>query len=302
MKSYRKNLLPFAILLLSLHLPAASVQAASGTAPSCAVLADNILAAHAVYQNNHTETLTFLQDFTARCKEDLQGRQRLVEQQQKNLAAMRQQMETVKKLTIQEGSREEDVARYNAMVQESLLLNAEFGKMVAHHNFLMAELNTIIGIYNNLVSMDPSEIGCGDYLPRIAATSLAAAHRFDTQKAVTLCAEENMAITELARVRSEIENSFCIELINSLPGFPRPKLTDLPSLPILPAPEDKKTLREPIIIEPNLQLPTETAQPVPTPTETDSNAQPQEKAPPPSPQKPASDQFLIPDSRGPLRP
>ncbi|MGV1100244.1 hypothetical protein ACUUL3_12665 [Thiovibrio sp. JS02] len=219
-----------------------SGQAADLIRSSCNALGESLLNAHSVYQNNHRESLAFLQEYIQQGKEVVLARQKLIDAHQNNLAAMRAQMEALKKLTVQGGSEQEAVDRYNGMVQEFNLLNAEFGEETRQYGALLDEYNSLVGMYNTVAGSDPATQGCGDYLPRLAASPFAASHPLDRERALLLCAEENRAIAELNRIRAAIEASSCGELISSLPGFPSPRQTELIALP---APSPRKTAPPP---------------------------------------------------------
>ncbi|GEM_PF-4954845 len=226
-----------ATLLLALLLPRPGA-AANQTYSSCNALAESFLSTHAIYQNNHKALFDFLQSYLQQGKELLLQRQQQLEAQEKNLRAMRTQLEALKTLTVQGGSQQEAVDHYNGMLAESKALHEAFAQKTADYRLLVDEFNALVGIYNSAAEADPAEQGCGDYLPRLAQSPFAANQPFDRERALLLCGEETRAIAEYNRQRAAIEASACPELINSLPEFPRPRQTSLPSLPEPPAREE----------------------------------------------------------------
>ena len=235
-------------VLLSLPHPGS---AATEPPTACNGLDENFLKTQSAYQIKHKETLLFLQAYIHQAKEALLVKQKNIDGHQENLSSMRLEMDALQKKTVRSGSGQDSVDHYNNTVKKFNALNAAFNKETENYGAFLADYNKIVALYNTIASAIPTTQGCGDYLPTVSGGGLAKIGRFDREKALALCAEENQFIAEMDRLRGEIEAVPCKELITKLSHFPRPKRTELASLPepqdATPAPQEPPLPSEPTV-------------------------------------------------------
>ncbi|MFZ5776334.1 MAG: hypothetical protein ACOY3Z_12695 [Thermodesulfobacteriota bacterium] len=250
MKHLRPLLLPALLALASFSAPTAQADT-GGSAAACAAMSESFMNAYNTFQHNREATLNYFRQIIQSARKALEEEQRQLDDQQAKMAMVRQQLETLREATVKGGSGQAAVDRYNEMIRESNSLRQGFDRWTERYQVLLADYNQLVALYNE-VAANPERQGCGDYLPKVASFRIAGLVKFDTNQALTLCAEENQSIDTLNLARRDIETSPCEGLIASLPRFERPIRSDLHFLAAPPSPNGDQPPAKPAQNTPNI--------------------------------------------------